>query len=257
MVVIFLDILGTTNNTSFDKKYEIHNLFHTEVKTNEERQKNNQNVVYERKVFSFSDCAYILYYYKDGIEEHRKDDANLAFIAIHNTNLSILKLLSKEYFVRGGICFGEAYFDELGCFGPAVERAYKIESKEALYPRIMLDNEIGKLVYEWEQNSPKDPLLISLFSEIPYMIEKSEDIYFVNILRQLQMTDAQMLEDSMFDLETIKSNAIKKAYSEIIRCNDSRVTEKLVWMIAYLNSKNNLLLPKFRNNTISCIAKNI
>lgn len=255
MLVFFLDIQGSKDNIGFEKKFEIHNLFHGEAKINENRQKNLSHVVYERKIYTFSDCAYIFYYYKDNIEEERKNDANLIFIAIHNTNLSILKLLSKGYFIRGGICFGEAYFDDLGFFGPAIERAYEIESKEAVYPMIMLDNNIGELVYNWERNIKKDPMLISQLIDIPYMIEKYENKYFVNILRQLQITGTQMLEDTIFDLEELKSNAIKKAKLDIERLQDDKITKKLSWMINYLNSKNSLLLPELQNKSFSAIAK--
>lgn len=256
MVVIFLDILGSKSFTNFDTKFEIHNLFHTEAKLNEKRQENIAHVIYERKIFTFSDCAYIFYYYKDGIEESRKNDANLGFIAIHNTNLSILKFLYNGYFIRGGISFGDAYFDEHSFFGPAVEQAFHIESKEAKYPRIMIDNKFGKLIYDFD-HLPKDINSISLLKEIPYMIEKEENQYYVNILRQLQVVGTQSLNDVIFTLEEVKSNAIKKALSEIERCKNDEVSKKLLWLIDYLNSKQNLLLPEFREKTFSAITKNI
>lgn len=67
MVVIFVDLLGTKNNTNFQDKYLIHRLFHGEFKTNEKR--NASHVAYDRKVYSFSDCAYFFYFYKDSVEK--------------------------------------------------------------------------------------------------------------------------------------------------------------------------------------------
>ena len=126
MAVIFIDLLGTKNNKNFEDKFLIHRIFHGEALANEKR--NMQHVIYERKVYSFSDCAYIFYYYKPGIEEHRKNDMNLVYIAMYNTSLSLLRIMNAGYLVRGGIAFGDAYFDELGFFGPAVEEAYGLES---------------------------------------------------------------------------------------------------------------------------------
>lgn len=62
MVVIFVDLLGTKNNENFDDKLFIHQLFHGEAQINATR--NKEHVIYERKVYSFSDCAYFFYYYK-------------------------------------------------------------------------------------------------------------------------------------------------------------------------------------------------
>jgi len=47
-------------------------------------------------------------------------------------------------FVRGGITIGEIYHKEGMVFGPALNRAYELESKHAKYPRILLDENIYK-----------------------------------------------------------------------------------------------------------------
>jgi hypothetical protein len=254
MVVIFLDILGSKENVGFDNKYKIHELFHNEVKKNEDRQNNISHVIYDRKIFSFSDCAYILYYYKDGIEEHRKNDANLLFIATYNTSLSILKFLNQGYFIRGGISFGEAYFDSLGFFGPAIDKAYKIESECALYPRIMFDSEAGKQVFDWEHNmDSKDPALLALYRETPFLIEKEDDCYYANIFYDLQKNGYIDLEDGTLYLEEAKAAVIQKASSvketfnskassvKEIPKNKTSVVEKMEWIATYAKSKELLL----------------
>lgn len=142
MVVIFVDLLGTQNNSSFEDKLFIHQVFHGEAKENESR--NLERVIYDRKVYSFSDCAYFFYFYKDGVEDSRKDNMKLIQIAMYNTTLSLLRILNAGYLVRGGITFGKAYFDELGFFGPAVEEAYRLESKYAKVPIVVLDPELGE-----------------------------------------------------------------------------------------------------------------
>lgn len=58
-LVIFVDILGSQDRTDFQETYQINKIFH------EELEKNNKNdmehTVYFRKIYSFSDCAYIFY----------------------------------------------------------------------------------------------------------------------------------------------------------------------------------------------------
>lgn len=71
MVVIFLDILGSKEMSSFEEKYKIHRIFHESVKTSQDLQDTEEkdHVAYTRKLFSFSDCAYIFYKYKPNIDD--------------------------------------------------------------------------------------------------------------------------------------------------------------------------------------------
>lgn len=150
MAVIFIDLLGTKNNKEFRSKYYIHRLFHEEAKKNEKR--NPEHVVFERRVYSFSDCAYFFYYFKDGKEHSRKDEMKMLQVAMYNTSQSILRILNAGYLVRGGVALGDAFIDELGFFGPAVEEAYKIESEYADVPMVALTPELGNEYCDFEDN---------------------------------------------------------------------------------------------------------
>ncbi|MBQ4058190.1 MAG: hypothetical protein IJD40_04585 [Lachnospiraceae bacterium] len=69
-LVIFVDILGSQRRTDFSELYHINKIFHREFETN---QKNDlDHTVYFRKIYTFSDCAYIIYGFKEGIEDERK-----------------------------------------------------------------------------------------------------------------------------------------------------------------------------------------
>ncbi len=52
-------------------------------------------------------------------------------------------LLTMGIVVRGGITIGDLYWDTDHIFGPALVRAYDLESNFAVYPRIVLDAEIA------------------------------------------------------------------------------------------------------------------
>lgn len=45
--------------------------------------------------------------------------------------------------IRGAITIGDLVHDDLVVFGPALNRAYELESQRAIYPRIILDPDIG------------------------------------------------------------------------------------------------------------------
>ena len=245
MAVIFLDILGSRNTTGFKSKHDIHQLFHNEVRLNEKRQKSLSHVIYDRKIVSFSDCAYIFYYYKDGIAADRKVDENLIYIATYNTSLSVLKFLSKGYLVRGGISFGEAYIDDLGFFGPAVEKAYEVESKLARYPRLMFDRETGHRVFSWEHDMEKDPNLLALYRETPFLTESDGDAYFANVFYDLEKNEHLTLEDCTLDLGSVKRAIVERvSIDRAENINDDKVLEKLDWIEAYALSKEIRLDPQ-------------
>ena len=45
--------------------------------------------------------------------------------------------------IRGAITIGDIVHDESIVFGPALNRAYELESQQAIYPRIILDPDVG------------------------------------------------------------------------------------------------------------------
>lgn len=58
--------------------------------------------------------------------------------------ISILSFLSNAllqhgFLLRGGITKGEIYHKDSSVFGPALNRAYEMESKSAIFPRVILD----------------------------------------------------------------------------------------------------------------------
>lgn len=66
-LVIFVDILGSQNRVDFQETYKINKIFHEELERN--KQNDMMHTVYFRKIYTFSDCAYIFYGFKDGISD--------------------------------------------------------------------------------------------------------------------------------------------------------------------------------------------
>jgi hypothetical protein len=246
MAVIFIDLLGTKNNTKFEDKLLIHKVFHGEARRNEAR--NMKHVVYARKVYSFSDCAYILYYYKPGIEEHRKDDMKLVQIAAFNTSLSLLRIMQEGYLVRGGISLGDAYFDELGFFGPAVEKAYGLESGYADVPMVAFDPELGAAVSEWEDSVTSMGAVEMIMTGRPRLVEHQDGKYFMNPFYQLEISPTLYMEDNSVSLDDIKERLGEVIARDKAKYKDlpsapkperkkATIYEKLDWFEKYLATK--------------------
>ncbi len=53
-----------------------------------------------------------------------------------------ISLVRKGYLCRGGVARGKLIHTQTLLFGPALVKAYKMESKAAIYPRVILDTSI-------------------------------------------------------------------------------------------------------------------
>lgn len=140
-LVIFVDILGSQNRVDFQETYKINKIFHEELERN--KQNDMMHTVYFRKIYTFSDCAYIFYGFKDGISDERKDEGELFKVALCNCEPIFLRFIKERILFRGGISYGDAYVDPSKSmfFGDAVNKAYQ-EQVNAL--NTLLENTLNK-----------------------------------------------------------------------------------------------------------------
>lgn len=226
MAVIFMDLLGSKAKTDFEKKFEIHKIFHTEMKRAEERKKaqQTQHVIYDRKIYSFSDCVYIFYFYKKGIEDYRKKNDELLKVALLNTLSPIMKIMLSGNFIRGGATIGKCYIDDLGFFGPAVNRAYQIESEIAQYPIIEIDEEIGKRIYQEQISNSKTPI----YDWKPSIVSMKDNKYFLNYMYQLEINSGLVYENEEYDFDMVKSNILCNiSQNMLLSIGNVRIEEKM------------------------------
>lgn len=234
MAVIYMDLLGSRDKNSFEEKYKIHNIFHTEMKRAEERKNAPQtkHVIYDRKIYSFSDCVYIFYFYKPGIEDFRKKNDELLKVALLNSLNPIMKIMLSGNFVRGGATIGKCYIDDLGFFGPAVNRAYQIESEIAEFPIIEIDKEIGKRIYDEQVNNSKTPI----YDWKPSIVSNKDEKYFLNYMYQLEINTGLVYENKDYYFDVVKNDILgsistNKSFNE----NNERILKKMNFLEEWLN----------------------
>ncbi|NIF78084.1 adenylate/guanylate cyclase domain-containing protein [Paraburkholderia sp. Cy-641] len=243
MVIIFIDIIGSKEITDFEKKYEIHKLFHSSVRESQRRQQSDSHshVAYDRKLFSFSDCAYITYFYKPDIEPERRNTEHLMQVALFNTSILALRLASRGYRVRGGVTFGEAFVDSDGCFGPAVNEAYRLESKVAKFPRILLSSDIGDLQYDFEtkmQSLENVAIANRMMRDwVPRIVHRDDDEnFYLNILYMLEMDSTFNYDGDQLTLEGIREVLVKNIDAELIKHKENEyITAQIEWFSNYLS----------------------
>lgn len=182
-LVIFVDILGSQNRTDFQGTYQINKIFHEELEKNQ--QNDMTHTAYFRKIYTFSDCAYIFYGFKDTISDERKVESELFKVALCNCEPIFLRFIKEKILFRGGISYGDAYVDSHKSmfFGDAVNKAYKLESQTAIHPRIVIDDFVAVAVLENISSvklkmAAKNPQYIALLGAglMPLMPETGDGI---------------------------------------------------------------------------------
>lgn len=233
-IVIFIDVLGTKERENdFENSLKINNIFHNTLEDGEKH--NNRNIIYQRHVYTFSDCAYIIYDYKENIEEFRKDWKKLAKVALFNTELIIKKFLKNNLISRGGIAYGDVYYEKNKSlfFGPAINKAYELESKEAIYPRVLISLEVAKLYFFRERDflyKESDPEARVTFRKINGSIIKIDQKKYM-----LHYLDSYELGHNYLELEKMINNLliyIEKQLKEYK--NNEKILKKYNWLKEYI-----------------------
>ncbi|MDI3292141.1 hypothetical protein [Polyangium sp. 15x6] len=142
-----------------------------------------------------------------------------------------LMMATRGYFVRGGLSVGPHYMDESVVFGPALMESYGLESKTAVYPRVVLSKSAHEMAlehctyYHPHDSAPQNTELLI----------DSDGLCFVNYLRG----SIGHFDDERVGIEWLKSQLGKHKYQveknlEEHR-NNRRIWDKYAWVGRYHN----------------------
>lgn len=214
-IVAFIDILGFAKiiQDSIDEKKKSHaieklsfiyDIFQSVDLSNSE-------------ITQFSDSIVISIPYND------EDGAFYFILALQHL---IFELAAEKILCRGGIAIGELYHKGNTILGPALVEAYKLESKIANYPRVIVGPNIIKIAktYKGNQNSEND--IDHMFSRI--LGYDSDGYYYVNYLDVSEELD-EPHEYSIY-LNTICTIA-----EEGIQSTDITIRAKFIWLALKYN----------------------
>jgi hypothetical protein len=257
-MAIFIDILGT-KNTNFEDLYKINNIFHKEINDLEQKTRFS---LYQKQVFSFSDCAYIIYtgYYdpdKSMYHYPKKDDIsyfiNFTFDDLMDT---LITFLLNGFLCRGGISIGKLYVDKKNniLFGPAINEAYLLE-REAIMPRIIFNENLIDLIKERFDHINEDNMPSSVWKDT------YDNRFFLNYMNRMVVLDVKDFSNTINDnfklnntiytfndfIETVENISI----NTINNNTDYKIIAKHNWQLNYLeriktNRKN--IIESLNNN---------
>lgn len=220
-IVAFIDILGfkkMINNYDENQKSStllqdlnttLKEVIDSTVKIWNSNESNYDFVGFEYKIFSDNICLSVPFF-----------DSKIDFELNLGIVLNIVKnfqfqMLSKNYLIRGGISIGSYYSNDHMIFSGGLVDAYTLESKHAIYPRVLIDEKIiSKLSITLDNKALKNTILFS----------NADQLYFVNpflntaeTIEKIQDIKNYIDIDEIFsnDLETTDVIDFKKNWNQI------------------------------------------
>ncbi|MGP4105985.1 hypothetical protein [Virgibacillus sp. L01] len=143
-----------------------------------------------------------------------------------------LEMMGQGIQMRGGITSGELCHVDNIVYGPAMVEAYELESKHAIYPRVVVDKKTIEVAVLEGDHLPNEELEYVLG-----LIEHDADgRYFVDFMSQWQEIDYGY--DYFTALSTTKS-VIQTALDDYAQ--DPKVLSKYIWLKDYYNNTLNKL----------------
>lgn len=133
-ICVFLDILGFKDHldqAATDPKY-VRRISGAFACVNDHLRERIPGLK-SRRLSQYSDCVTISY---------RIDEPSSAYYLLSELQQLQIALAGRGFLVRGGVTVGPLVHDAGQLFGPAQVRAYVLESKQAVYPRILVDERI-------------------------------------------------------------------------------------------------------------------
>jgi hypothetical protein len=139
------------------------------------------------------------------------------YAALHQVSLT-----SDGLFARGAITFGLFYADSEFVHGPALNEAYLLESRQAVYPRVILDDMAMQALHE---GGSRDDVG---FGDDPRLIVGDDGRPFVDYLRYMEYMTGEV--DEVPDGLRRHRDQLRDA---LVTESQPREREKLLWLAAY------------------------
>lgn len=169
-VVTFVDILGFRDVVRDRSAKEINDMLNA-ITENAAGSSWPNNV----EVLSFSDSVVRAVAYSD-------NPYRVAFCEIAELAYAQVELALKGILIRGGMTAGEVCVSESRIFGPAFVRAYELETRFAVAPRIVIDTTLIREIRR--KRIITDPTYKEEIRKLrPWIIQGDDGLWFVNYLR--------------------------------------------------------------------------
>ncbi|WFB61179.1 hypothetical protein [Paenibacillus sp. BR1-192] len=141
------------------------------------------------------------------------------------------KFLNEGILLRGGLTWGPLFHEKNICFGPAFIRAYSLESRLAVNPRIVIDpciTTLDVIPTEYEDYDSYPYLMEKNLKGFMFLKDEEDGNYFINFMAlQTFKANAHSI------LEKVKENI--KGMSEEDE-DEKKIISKHQWLIREINN---------------------
>lgn len=197
-VTVFIDILGfkdllskTVNNKGINKEEKIdeildaykliRDVWDLDEKDSQYGKRTPKN---SKRITTFSDCIVISF---------KTEEESQVFYTLLEIKWMIMRLIYKGILCRGAVTHGKLIHTDSILFGPALAEAYILESKAALYPRVILHKDIIDL-------AAKNRIKINTYNDeseyVQSLLEKDSDgMYYIDYF----LKASEELDDPLYD----------------------------------------------------------
>jgi hypothetical protein len=179
-VVAFIDILGfrshideTTDKAGNDNEKKIQHMVSAYEAIKKVWEEDDfiagTKVSSSKRVSIFSDSIVVSF---------KAEEPNEVFYTLLNLKHLIMTLIYKRLLCRGAVSIGKFLHTDDYLFGPALVEAYTLESKAAMYPRIILDRDVIEASLEGTSVDHKETDEIDYVESL--LEQDSDGMYYID-----------------------------------------------------------------------------
>lgn len=221
--IAFIDILGFRNkvNESINDMKVYANIQKALKVLLKEKQ--NKIKIKGEQITTFSDSIVISY--------PANDSDNILLLGKIITFLQ-MELFKYDMLIRGGITKGEIHHTKEVVFGPGFNDAYELESKYAIFPRVIMYKELYDSKIKELGNYQGYESDIQIFKNT-FAVDSLTNMVYVDVLNCLSELDyLEDYENYLILARNLILNSLKKEKSK-------EVKSKYIWLANYYNKNLN------------------
>ena len=168
------------------------------------------------RVTQFSDSLVLSY---------KVEETSAVFWMVDAIARTVVLLANRGYLLRGAVTVGQLLHDKRHIVGPAMVRAYELESRTACVPRVIVDREVLKMARTYRQpghTGPQEENYVRAFLD-----EDKDGWLFIDYLSWEKVVVAMGCESDAYPAYL---GRIARLIRKGLKHDDPRVVRKYLWL---------------------------
>jgi hypothetical protein len=234
-ILAFIDVLGFSDSVKKTIRFDVEDEVETK-RIDNLIEKVQWHLNYEKDHYGKSFNSKVVNQFSDSlvISYLQTEESGIFYIL-----LDILYLcadaLQNGFLLRGAIVCDKVYHTEKKVFGPALVKAYEMENKLAIYPRIILDDNIFDVAKNYHARHHDADMELDYIKHI--LIKDFDGLYFINYFDAIESELDTGIEGMPEYFE-----CIRKIIKSLEKNDSMSVRAKYLW----LKEKYNIVISRYK-----------